>query len=255
MRCRRLSAAISAGLRWLQRRSVNTFPEKSILESQAFLYFSGSARLYSENSAMPRVSRKQAELNREIIVEAATHLFRERGLHGISLSDVMAAAGLTHGGFYGHFASKEALATEACQKAFEQSNLGWQEKISASDDVPSAREAILRPYFSTAHRDNPGDGCPISAFTPDMCHEPANTALQRSFIEGVEQSLEVFEQLQDESRQAMLADYAMMIGALVLARATRGNGLSEEFLDAARNTLLPEQKTHACVDSHSPATA
>ncbi|MCS4246365.1 TetR/AcrR family transcriptional regulator [Pseudomonas sp. BIGb0164] len=204
---------------------------------------------------MPRVSRKQAELNREIIVEAATRLFRERGLHGISLSDVMAAAGLTHGGFYGHFASKEALATEACQKAFEQSNLGWQEKISASADTQSAREAILRPYFSTHHRDNPGDGCPISAFTPDMCHEPADTALQHSFINGVEQSLDVFEQLRDDSRQAMLADYAMMVGALVLARATRGSGVSEEFLDAARNTLLPEKKTDTCVDSHLPATA
>lgn len=204
---------------------------------------------------MPRVSRKQAELNREIIVEAATHLFRERGLHGISLSDVMAAAGLTHGGFYGHFASKEALATEACQKAFEQSNLGWQEKISRSDDVGAAREAILRPYFSTHHRDNPGDGCPISAFTPDMCHEPADTALQHTFIEGVEQSLEVFAQLQDEDRQAMLAHYAMMIGAVTLARATRGSSLSDEFLEAARNTLLQAQKSDSAVDSPAPAPA
>ncbi|MCF5547205.1 TetR/AcrR family transcriptional regulator [Pseudomonas salomonii] len=204
---------------------------------------------------MPRVSRKQAELNREIIVEAATHLFRERGLHGISLSDVMAAAGLTHGGFYGHFASKEALATEACQKAFEQSNLGWQEKISRSDDVHAAREAILRPYFSTQHRDNPGDGCPISAFTPDMCHEPADTALQHAFIDGVEQSLEVFAQLQDEDREAMLAKYAMMIGALTLARATRGSSLSDEFLEAARNTLLQEQNSDSAVDSHVPSPA
>ncbi len=204
---------------------------------------------------MPRVSRKQAELNREIIVEAATHLFRERGLHGISLSDVMAAAGLTHGGFYGHFASKEALATEACQKAFEQANLGWQEKISRSDDVHAAREAILRPYLSTHHRDNPGDGCPISAFTPDMCHEPADTALQHTFIDGVEQSLEVFAQLQDEDRQAMLAKYAMMIGAVTLARATRGSSLSDEFLEAARNTLLQEQSSDSAVDSHAPAPA
>lgn len=204
---------------------------------------------------MPRVSRKQAELNREIIVEAATHLFRERGLHGISLSDVMAAAGLTHGGFYGHFASKEALATEACQKAFEQSNLGWQEKIRHSDDVHAAREAILRPYFSTQHRDTPGDGCPISAFTPDMCHEPADTALQHAFIDGVEQSLEVFAQLQNEDREAMLAKYAMMIGALTLARATRGSSLSDEFLEAARNTLLQEQNSDSAVDSHVPSPA
>ncbi|WP_395607139.1 TetR/AcrR family transcriptional regulator [Pseudomonas sp. B22129] len=204
---------------------------------------------------MPRVSRKQAELNREIIVEAATHLFRERGLHGISLSDVMGAAGLTHGGFYGHFASKEALATEACQKAFEQSNLGWQEKINSSADKQSARDAILRPYFSATHRDNPGDGCPISAFTPDMCHEPADTALQHAFIEGVKHSLAIFAQLQDDDRQSLLAKYAMMIGALTLARATRGNALSDEFLTAAQNTLLPEKKSAAPVDSQIPAPA
>ncbi|AYF49182.1 TetR/AcrR family transcriptional regulator [Pseudomonas sp. 13B_2.1_Bac1] len=197
---------------------------------------------------MPRVSRKQAELNREIIVEAATHLFRERGLHGITLSDVMAAAGLTHGGFYGHFASKEALATEACQQAFEHANLGWQEKIRTSEDRQAARQAVLAPYLSAAHRDNPGDGCPISAFTPDMCHEPADTALQHTFIDGVEKSLEIFAQLQDEDRQAMLAKYAMMIGAVTLARATRGNQLSDEFLEAVRNTLLP-------VDSPAPVPA
>jgi len=197
---------------------------------------------------MPRVSRKQAELNREIIVEAATHLFRERGLHGITLSDVMAAAGLTHGGFYGHFASKEALATEACQQTFEHANLGWQEKIRTSEDRQAARQAVLAPYLSAAHRDNPGDGCPISAFTPDMCHEPADTALQHTFIDGVEKSLEIFAQLQDEDRQAMLAKYAMMIGAVTLARATRGNQLSDEFLEAVRNTLLP-------VDSPAPVPA
>ncbi len=188
---------------------------------------------------MPRVSRKQADLNRKIIVEAATHLFRERGLHGISLSDVMAAAGLTHGGFYGHFASKEALATEACQQAFEQANLGWQDKISRSEDLPTARQAVLAAYLSANHRDNPGDGCPISAFTPDMCREPADTALQHTFIEGVEQSLEIFAQLEGEDRQSMLAKYAMMIGAVTLARATRGNRLSDEFLESVRNTLLP----------------
>lgn len=197
---------------------------------------------------MPRVSRKQAELNREIIVEAATHLFRARGLHGISLSDVMAAAGLTHGGFYGHFASKEALATEACQQAFETANQGWQEKINRSQDPQAARQAILGPYLSASHRDNPGDGCPVSAFAPDMCHEPAETALQQAFIDGVEASLAVFAQLHDESRQAMLAKYAMMVGAVTLARATRGSALSDEFLDAVRNTLVP-------VDSPAPIPA
>ncbi|RLU05724.1 TetR family transcriptional regulator, partial [Pseudomonas prosekii] len=92
---------------------------------------------------MPRVSRKQADLNREIIVEAATRLFRERGLHGISVVDVMAAAGLTHGGFYGHFESKEALAREAGGRAFEQSAERWKTRIAEHDDKNQARRSLI----------------------------------------------------------------------------------------------------------------
>src|ERR1700756_3257709 len=126
---------------------------------------------------MPRVSRKQAELNREIIVEAATRLFRERGIHGISVSDVMAAAGLTHGGFYGHFESREALATEACNRAFEQSSLRWQARVEQSPDPETARLALIDPYLTATNRDSPGDSCPVAAFAGEICHEAADSAL------------------------------------------------------------------------------
>jgi len=195
---------------------------------------------------MPRVSRKQAELNREIIVEAATRLFREKGIHGISVSDVMAAAGLTHGGFYGHFESREALATEACQRAFEQSCLRWQAKVQASPDPESARLALIDPYLSATNRDNPGDGCPVAAFAGEMCHEASNSPLQHTYIQGLEESLGILSALQatgtsEGDRQAALAQYAMMVGTLTLARATRGNSVSDEFIEAARNLLIPEK--------------
>ncbi|MGY2265751.1 MULTISPECIES: TetR/AcrR family transcriptional regulator [unclassified Pseudomonas] len=195
---------------------------------------------------MPRVSRKQAELNREIIVEAATRLFRERGIHGISVSDVMAAAGLTHGGFYGHFESREALATEACNRAFEQSSERWQARVEQSPDPEAARLALIDPYLSAANRDNPGDSCPVAAFAGEMCHEAADSALQRSFIRGFEASMGILAATQatgtpEGDRQAAIAQYAMMVGALTLARATKGNGLSDEFLAAARNLLIPEK--------------
>ena len=195
---------------------------------------------------MPRVSRKQAELNREIIVEAATRLFRERGIHGISVSDVMAAAGLTHGGFYGHFESREALATEACNRAFEQSNERWQARVEQSPDPEAARLALIDPYLSAANRDNPGDSCPVAAFAGEMCHEAADSALQRSFIQGFEASMGILAATQttgtpEGDRQAAIAQYATMVGALTLARATKGNSLSDEFLDAARNLLIPEK--------------
>ncbi|WP_213939181.1 TetR/AcrR family transcriptional regulator [Pseudomonas sp. dw_612] len=188
---------------------------------------------------MPRVSRKQAELNREIIVEAATRLFRERGLHGISVVDVMGAAGLTHGGFYGHFESKEALAQEACSRAFSQSLERWKQRIDDSSDHLCARDSIIAPYLSVANRDNPGESCPVTAFAGDMCHETAESGLHQTYTQGLEALLQMLTPLMgadqpEANRQRALVDYSLMVGALTLARATRGDALSEEILDAAR---------------------
>ena len=188
---------------------------------------------------MPRVSRKQADLNREIIVDSATRLFRERGLHGISVIDVMAAAGLTHGGFYGHFESKEALAREASGRAFQQSGERWQARIAESADSDTARHALIEPYLSAASRDNPGDSCPVVAFAGDMCHEAVDSGLRQTFNEGLNQLLQIFGSLQNtgddaQDRQQALVQYSLMVGALTLARATRGEPLSDEILEAAR---------------------
>ncbi|UCP10856.1 MULTISPECIES: TetR/AcrR family transcriptional regulator [unclassified Pseudomonas] len=191
---------------------------------------------------MPRVSRKQAELNREIIVEAATRLFRERGVHGISVIDVMAAAGLTHGGFYGHFESKEALAQEASSRAFQQSADRWKDWIAANEDKNAARQALIKPYLSAASRDNPGDSCPVTAFAGDMCHETAESGLRQTFMDGLDSLLGTFAPLMDtgddaRDRQQALVQFSLMVGALTLARATRGEPLSDEILDAARSFL------------------
>jgi TetR/AcrR family transcriptional repressor of nem operon len=188
---------------------------------------------------MPRVSRKQADLNREIIVDSATRLFRERGLHGISVIDVMAAAGLTHGGFYGHFESKEALAREASGRAFQQSGERWQARIAESADSCTARRALIEPYLSAASRDNPGDSCPVVAFAGDMCHEAVDSGLRQTFNEGLNRLLQIFGSLQDtgddaQDRQQALVQYSLMVGALTLARATRGEPISDEILEAAR---------------------
>jgi len=194
---------------------------------------------------MPRVSRKQADLNREIIVKAATRLFRERGLHGISVVDVMAAAGLTHGGFYGHFESKEALAREAGGRAFEQSAERWKTRIAEHDDKDQARRSLIEPYLSAASRDNPGDSCPVVAFAGDMCHEAADSDLRQTFLDGLNRLLQTYGSLIDagdaeQNRRQALVDYSLMVGALTLARATRGDALSDEILEAARTFLTQE---------------
>ncbi|MBK5418341.1 TetR/AcrR family transcriptional regulator [Pseudomonas sp. TH31] len=197
---------------------------------------------------MPRVSRKQADLNREIIVEAATRLFRERGLHGISVVDVMGAAGLTHGGFYGHFESKEALAREAGGRAFEQSAERWKARIAEHDDKTAARHALVDPYLSAASRDNPGDSCPVVAFAGDMCHEATDSGLRQTFMEGLDKLLESYGSLvnsgdAERDRRQALVEYSLMVGALTLARATRGEPLSDEILDAARAFLTADDST------------
>jgi TetR/AcrR family transcriptional repressor of nem operon len=202
---------------------------------------------------MPRVSRKQADLNREIIVEAATRLFRERGLHGISVVDVMAAAGLTHGGFYGHFDSKEALAKEASERAFKQVGTRWRERAATGEDKASARRALIEPYLSAHSRDNPGESCPVVAFAGDMCHESADSGLREPFMDGLNRLLESFGQLMEagdpaENRQQALVQYSMMVGALTLARATRGEALSDEILEATCRFL-----TEGKPDSSNPA--
>lgn len=193
---------------------------------------------------MPRVSRKQADLNRETIVDAATRLFRERGLHGISVVEVMAAAGLTHGGFYGHFESREALAQEASARAFKQAAQSWQARVADQDSKDAARRAVVEPYLSSESRDNPGESCPVVAFAGDMCHEAAESGLRQTYVQGLNSLLDALGSLLDTEdqacrRQQALSQYSMMFGALMLSRATRGDPLSDEILEAARAALMP----------------
>lgn len=98
---------------------------------------------------MPRVSKAEAEKNRAIIEQVSARLFREQGFHGISVADLMSAAGLTHGGFYGHFESKDALAAIACERAFEESVERWRKRVDAAPDRAAALESLLDGYLST----------------------------------------------------------------------------------------------------------
>jgi len=191
---------------------------------------------------MPRVSRQQTERNREIILQVATRLFRERGLKGLSVAEVMSAAGLTHGGFYGHFESKEALAAQACRQAFAQSVQRWAERIAPTRDRKGARQALVENYLADSNRDLPGEGCPTVGFSGDVCREPADSPLRLAYREGVGALLDdyegVMEQPQaDERRKAALIEFTLMVGAITLARATEGDPLSDEILQATRDYL------------------
>src|SRR3989454_10751628 len=101
-----------------------------------------------------RVSRKEAEANRERVLEVASTLFRKHGFDGIGVADIMKAAGLTHGGFYGHFGSKDDLAAEACARALSRE--WWKETIASS--TASGLETIVSGYLSPQHRSNRSRG-------------------------------------------------------------------------------------------------
>jgi TetR/AcrR family transcriptional repressor of nem operon len=193
---------------------------------------------------MARVSRAQMNRNRQVIEEVSARLFREQGLKGISVDELMAAAGLTHGGFYGHFDSKDALAAIACAKAFEQSAGRWRERIQGSPDPSAALKAVVDAYLSPRSRDDPGNGCPATALAADVAREPAGKPVHDVFSAGVKALVRVLQALGEPGeagRRQALVRLSTLVGALLLARATRADGISQDFLEAARAHLVPEE--------------
>lgn len=188
-----------------------------------------------------KVSREQAALNRERIVDVAARLFREKGYDGIGVADLMKNAGLTHGGFYGHFASKEDLMIEACQHALEKSLEGWRAKVAS--EPQRALPAIIDSYLTTRHRDQPGTGCPAAAMGADVAR--MSPGARPAFTQATRQQFALLEGLLPEGapaerhRQA-IATFAAMVGAMVLARSVDDEALSMEILDAVKAQLLPD---------------
>ncbi len=106
-----------------------------------------------------RVSREKAAENRERIIDAAGALFRAKGFAGIGVADIMRAADLTHGGFYGHFASKDDLVAQASRRAMARAAANWEQSRRRRADKPYA--ALLAHYLSPRHRDDPGRAAPL----------------------------------------------------------------------------------------------
>jgi len=197
---------------------------------------------------MPRASKAQMESHRHDITSAASRLFRERGISSVSIADLMAAAGLTHGGFYGHFDSKDTLAASACEEAFSQSSKRWARRITGKTNPGEALKALVEPYLSVSSRDKPGTGCPAAALVNDVVREPTGAAVRAAYTNGLEKLVQVLASAQltgvDETdRERALADLSTMVGALLLSRAVRESPISEEILEAARERLIPVDRT------------
>ncbi|MCJ2024297.1 TetR family transcriptional regulator [Methylobacterium sp. J-067] len=178
---------------------------------------------------MPRVSQEQARINRQRVVEVAAALFRERGLHGVGVVDIMAAAGLTHGGFYGQFANKDALAAEAFDAALAEEHRG-------------TTDTVVENYLSLGHVKTPGRGCPLAALANDVSREGAGSLVRARFTKGVEGLAALFAGLtpkasKERRRQRALATMATLVGAVVLARAVDDEDLAKELLQAAQESV------------------
>lgn len=195
---------------------------------------------------MPRVSRKEADKHREEVLNAASKLFLEHGIDGVSVPEVMAEAGLTHGGFYGHFRSKEALVAEACARAFNDRRSIYEaieERNGA--DKKSARAEFIKRYTTRAHRDAIGLGCPAAAMCGDMAREDPKGPIRTAFASGFNAMVDRLAPLLSRKRKAAsredaLAQIAMLVGGLVLSRSTKGSPVSDEIMQSVRLALLDE---------------
>jgi TetR/AcrR family transcriptional repressor of nem operon len=191
---------------------------------------------------MPRVSREQTDKNRQLIEAASVHLFKERGLNGVSVADIMANAGLTHGGFYGHFESKDELAAIACERAFGESAARWKALFKGDADEAAFVDALAKHYLSATQRDEPGNGCPAIGLAADVSREDSTKPVRGVYARGVKSMLGVLTSFagprpSKKARQRAIARFSVLVGAVTLARAMRGDPLSDEILAAAREYL------------------
>lgn len=192
---------------------------------------------------MPRVSKEQTDRNRAAIEQASTRLFKERGFNGVSVADLMGAAGLTHGGFYGHFSSKDELAAIACSQAFSQAADRWQTRIKNKTDAQSELHAILDPYLTKRMARNMGNSCPAATLSVDVAREAPDKPVREAYQAGTEQLINILTALSSaadpaEQRKQALVQWSTMVGVMMLASATDGNPLADELLSAVREHLM-----------------
>ena len=200
-----------------------------------------------------RVSREKAAEHRDRIIDAAGALFRAKGFGGIGVADIMKAADLTHGGFYGHFASKDDLVAQASRRTMARAAANWTKLVEAAPDNPYA--ALLEHYLSPKHRDDPGKGCAFAALGNDAAR--SGKIVRKAFAEGLAPLIDILAQsipgksisgksISSKSiisksktarRRKAVAAMATLVGALTMARAVEGTPLSDEMLQAAHREL------------------
>ncbi len=176
-----------------------------------------------------KVSREQMSANRTRILDAASTLFRDRGFDAVTVSEVMKAAGLTHGGFYGHFASKDDLIAQTVTHA-----------LTPSDAVSGDLNAYLDAYLSPHHRDRAATGCPTAGLASPLRHQSpeARGAMTKGLHSQIDRLADAMPGADAaEKRRAAIGSWAAMVGAVILARAVDDPALSDEVLMQTRGWI------------------
>ncbi|MFL6632542.1 MAG: TetR/AcrR family transcriptional regulator [Massilia sp.] len=180
-----------------------------------------------------RKSRAEASRTKENIIDAAAATFRQDGIAATTLIELMAAAGLTRGGFYKHFASKEDVLAQASTHAIDgvAATIGTAVR-QRRNGTPLQR--VLDAYLTTQHRDHPERGCLFAAIGPELARE--GDAVRAAAAEGLERMLDVFQQ--DMTRADAVVALSAAVGALTLARLAPDAAASKTILQQVRAHLL-----------------
>jgi TetR/AcrR family transcriptional repressor of nem operon len=187
-----------------------------------------------------RYSREHKLETHARIVKKASVRLREKGAHGIGVADLMKDAGLTHGGFYAHFDSREALVIEAFAYAMDRATERWR-KLAEATPQDKRLATLVASYLTPLHRDDPGHGCAIPTLGAEIARESPKT--RKAFAAKLEQMIELFAaQMLDlpskQARRKAMSTIATMMGTLVLARIAGNGEFSDEILGAGRDALV-----------------
>lgn len=184
---------------------------------------------------MARVSKQEKAKTHDRIIDVAAKLFRENGIEATGIADIMKEAGLTHGGFYRHFQSKDALVVEAIGRAVSTS----LEKLRSATNKQTRTKALLEYvdlYLSDEHVLNPGKGCPLAALGSEAPHMSGE--ITTAFGAGTEQAISTIAQAMNNQTAAASALMSTLLGSVVLARMAKTTKHQNEVLLAGKQTAL-----------------
>ena len=186
-----------------------------------------------------RYAKTHKQETRDRVVKIAAKMMREKGPEGVGVADVMREADLTHGGFYAHFPSKEAFLTESLKHILMQA-VEKRRELTEGLGPREALAAYVDYYVSAAHRDHPGNGCPIVALNSELPRQ--SKMFRTAFDEGVKRLIDWLAQLMAaagmaNSEKLAAATLSAMVGAVALSRALSDRDLSDALLKTANSGI------------------